>query len=181
MPNAHGAANGKYGLALKTTHTKLHFAKLFELTFSSGDSGALALDAQAKISEEGTQTAQELAAQIVKAKARVEEEHTKQKCTSRGSTKTCQALEDAKGETQDTVQQALELVAKAKQNEGQATPPQNRKANTNMKTEKRAPDTAAQATHATTQHEARPEAAPLPRHTLPLGTVATALARMTRK
>ncbi|CCD20754.1 hypothetical protein, conserved in T. vivax [Trypanosoma vivax Y486] len=180
-PMLMAAASGKYGLALKTEHTKLHFAKLFELTFSSSDSGALALDAQHKINEEGTQTAAQLAAQIVKAKARVEEEHTKQKCTSRGRTKTCQALEDAKGETQDTVQQALELVAKTKQYDGQAAQPQNRKANTNMKTKTPEPDTAAQTTHATTQHEARADAATLPRHTLPLGTVATALARMTRK
>ncbi|CCD18746.1 hypothetical protein ERJ75_001153500 [Trypanosoma vivax] len=180
-PMLAGAAIGKYGLAIKPPHTKLHFAKLFELTFSSTTDGALALDAQAKINEAGTKNAAELAAQIVKAKERVEAEHTKQKCTSRGSETTCQALEDAKGGTQDTVQQALELVAKTKQYDGQAAPPQDRKANTNMKTEKREPDTAAQTTHATTQHEARADAAPLPRHTLPLGTVATALARMTRK
>ncbi|KAH8615086.1 hypothetical protein ERJ75_000620900 [Trypanosoma vivax] len=180
-PMLTGAASGKYGLAIKTAHTTLHFAKLFELTFSSGNSGVFKIDKTATLNEAGTQNAAKLAAQIVAAKKRVEEEHTKQKCTSRGRTKTCQALEDAKGETQNTVQQALELVAKTKQNEGQAAPPQNRKANTNMKTEKRAPDTAAQTTHATTQHEARADAATLPRHTLPLGTVATALARMTRK
>ncbi|KAH8609889.1 hypothetical protein ERJ75_001156600 [Trypanosoma vivax] len=180
-PMLMGATSGKYGLAIKPEHTTLHFAKLFELTFSSGNSGVFKIDRTATLNEAGTQNAAEIAAQIVAAKKRVEEEHTKQKCTSRGSTKTCQALEDAKGETQDTVQQALELVAKAKRNEGQAAPPQDRKANTNMKTEKRAPDTAAQTTHATTQHEARADAATLPRHTLPLGTVATALARMTRK
>ncbi|CCD20602.1 hypothetical protein, conserved in T. vivax [Trypanosoma vivax Y486] len=180
-PMLMGAAVGKYGLAITTKDTKVHFARLFELTFSSTTDGALALDAQAKINEAGTKNAAELAAQIVKAKARVEAEHTKQKCTSNGREKTCQALEDAKGETQDTVQQALELVAKTKQNDGQAAQPQNRKANTNMKTKTSEPDTAAQTTHATTQHDARPDAAPLPRHTLPLGTVATALARMTRK
>ncbi|KAH8612291.1 hypothetical protein ERJ75_000904400 [Trypanosoma vivax] len=180
-PMLMGDANANYGLAIKTAHTTLHFAKLFELTFSSGNSGVFKIDRTATLNEAGTQNAAKLAAQIVAAKKRVEEEHRRQRCTSRGSTKTCRALGDAKGKTQDTVQQALELVAKTKQDEGQAAPPQNRKANTDMKTEKRAPDTADQTTHATTQHEARAEAAPLPRHTLPLGTVATALARMTRK
>ncbi|KAH8612293.1 hypothetical protein ERJ75_000904600 [Trypanosoma vivax] len=180
-PMLMGAASGKYGLAVKTQHATLHFAKLFELTFSSTTDGVFKIDRTATLNEAGTQNAAKLAARIVAAKKRVEEGHTKQKCTSRGGTKTCRALEGAKGKTQDAVQQALELVAKTKQNEGQAAPPQNRKANTNMKPEKRAPDTAAQTTHATTQHEARAEAAPLPRHTLPLGTVATALARMTRK
>ncbi|CCD21466.1 hypothetical protein, conserved in T. vivax, partial [Trypanosoma vivax Y486] len=96
-------AVGKYGLAITTKDTKVHFAKLFELTFSSSTNGFLALDAQAKINEAGTKNAAELAAQIVKEKERVEASHTKQKCTSRGRTKTCQALDDAKGETQDTV------------------------------------------------------------------------------
>ncbi|KAH8612295.1 hypothetical protein ERJ75_000904800 [Trypanosoma vivax] len=180
-PMLMGAANANYGLAIKTANTTLHFAKLFELTFSSGNSGVFKIDKTATINEAGTQNAAKLAAQIVAAKKRVEEKHTKKKCTSRGRTKTCQALEDAKGGTQDTVQQALKLVARAKRNEGRAAPTRNRKANTNMKTKKRAPDTAAQTTHATTQHEARADAATLPRHTLPLGTVATALARMTRK
>ncbi|KAH8609891.1 hypothetical protein ERJ75_001156700 [Trypanosoma vivax] len=101
-PMLTGAASGKYGLALKTAHTTLHFAKLFELTFSSGNSGVFKIDKTATLNEAGTQNTAKLAAQIVAAQKKVEEKHTKQKCTSRGRTKTCQALEDAKGETQNT-------------------------------------------------------------------------------
>ncbi|CCD20576.1 hypothetical protein, conserved in T. vivax, partial [Trypanosoma vivax Y486] len=54
-PMLMGAANANYGLALKTAHTTLHFAKLFELTFSSGNSGVFKIDKTATIHEAGTQ------------------------------------------------------------------------------------------------------------------------------